>query len=425
MGEDTDMGTDYLPNNFVRKTPNRLLEQYLQSKGIVPQVEIEVKAANGEKQQKTVKVSELEENQFKPIVALIESQLPEKQAEIEKDFRDINERACKAGIACLIEESQWEGHNLDIADDIEKMSNHYERAMWVYLNYPEVFKNSGHFQKMDGVTFKKAFVWKGLTPNQLDSELGDFKQRMIEYYKKEGRGKHCFIEVLKRSAPERYCYFVYLEDYADILNEFEGETITEKPIKPIFEVIFVYHPESGRIETNAKGKKDQIKQLHEVFCQCVLNMEKLPDKNSRMYNLEKLKTYFNFMPRDPEDNIASVKLKVIELEVDSNRRISFTDNNNRSDIHNLINDALNQQNIPLNSVTVTKVNIQIVFKKMADERRAKSVTFDISTPDRCTLKDSITHQIAQKYIQRWGIISDETIEAEKNENEVDIQKTAK
>lgn len=406
------MGTDYSPNNFVRKTPNKLLEKYLQSKGIAPQVEIEVKADNGEKQQKTVKVSKLEENQFKPVIALIDSQKQETQAEIEKDFRDINERACKAGIACLIEESQWEGRDLDIADDIEQMNNHYERAMWVFLNHPIVFKNSGHFQKMDGVTFKKAFVWKGLNPKQLDSELEDFKQKMIEHYKKEGRGKHCIIEVLKRSSPERYCYFVNLEDYGDILNEFEGEEIKGKPIKPIFEVIFVYHPESGRIETNARAKKDQIKQLHEAFCQGVLNMEKLPDKNSRMYNLEKLKTRFNFMPRDSQDNIASVKLKFIELEVDFKRRISFTDNSNRSDIYNLINDALNQQNIPLDSVTVTKVKIQIVFKKMADERRAKTVTFDIGTPDRCNLKDSHTHQTAQRYVEKWGLISDETIETE-------------
>lgn len=417
------MGTDYTPYNFMRKTPNGLLEKYLQSKGITPQVEIEVEAANGEKQRKTVKVSELEENQFKPIIALIESKTPEKQAEIEKDFRDINERACKAGVACLIEESQWEGHNLNIAEEIGKMEGHYERAMWVFLNHPIVFKNSGHFQKMDGTTFRKAFAWKGLNPRQLDGELKDFKQKMIEHYGKEGRGKHCIVEVLKRSTPERYCYFVYLEDYGDILNEFEGEIIKGKPVKPAFEVIFVYHPESGRIETNAKGKKDQIKQLHEVFCQGVLNMEKLPDKNSRLYNLEKLKTRFNFMPRDSEDNVASVKLKFIELEVDSKRRISFTDNSTRSDIYNLINDALNQQNIPLDSVTVTKVNIQIVFKKLADERRAKSVTFDIGAPDRCNLKDSLTHQIAQKYVEKWGLISDETIEAEENKTDIDTPKT--
>lgn len=412
------MGTDYSPNNFIRKTPKRLLEQYLQSKGITPQVEIEVQVGKDEKQRKTVKVSELEENQFKPIIALIESQNPEKQAEIEKDFRDMNERACKAGIACLIEESQWEGHNLDIADDIEQMSNHYERAMWVFLNHPTVFKNSGHFQKMDGVSFKKIPAWRGLKPRELEGDLVSFKQKMIDHYKKEGRGKHCKIEVLKRNKPERYCYFVYLEDYGDILSEFKGDDLERRAIKPIFEVIFVYLPDSGRIETNARGNKDRTKQLFEAFCQGVLNKEKLPDRNTPLYNLEKLKTRFNFMPRDSEDNIASVKLKAIELEVDSKRRVSFIDNDKRSDIYNLITDALNTDKIPLNTVIVTQANIQIVFKKMAGERRAKSVTFDIGIPDRCTLKDSHTHLIAQKYVDKWELSIDET-----DETEADIKKT--
>ena len=406
------MGTDYSPNNFIRKTPNKLLEKYLQFKGITPQVEIEVEAAKGEKQRKTVKVSELEENQIEPLIALIEAQNPPKQAEIEKDFRDINERACKAGVECLIEESQWEGHELDITDEISKMESHYESAMWVFLNHPKVFKNSGHFQKMDGVSFKKIPAWRGLKPRELIGDLQSFKQKMIDHYKKEGRGKHCKIEVLKRPTPERYCYFVSLEDYGDILSEFKGDDVERRAIKPIFEVIFVYFPDSGRIETNARCNKDKRKQLYEAFCQGVLNKEKLPDKNAPLYNLEKLKTSFNFMPRDSEDNIASVKLKSIELEVDSQRRISFTDNGSRSGIYNLIADALNIEKIPLNSVIVTKVNIQIVFKKMADERRARTVTFEIGIPDRCTLKDSRTHLIAQKYVDKWGLSSDETVKTE-------------
>ena len=77
-----------------------------------------------------MKVSELGENQFKPIITLIDSQKQETQAKIEKDFRNIDERACKAGIACLIEESQWEGRKLNIADEINKMQGHYERAIY-------------------------------------------------------------------------------------------------------------------------------------------------------------------------------------------------------------------------------------------------------------------------------------------------------
>lgn len=415
------MGTDYSPNHFLRQTPNALLEQYLQNQSIAPVVTIEQEEENGGKSTRSVKISELEETYIGPILALIESQTIEKQAEIEKDFRDINERACKAGVECLIEESRWEGHNLDIAGELESMGSHYERAMWVFLTHRKIFDNSGHFQRMDNITFKRAFAYKGLNPRQMEDELEDFKQKMIDHYKDEGRGKHCKVEVLKRTMPDRYCYFVYLEDYGDILNEFEGDEFKRTAIKPAFEVIFVYHPDSGRIETNAKGRKDQIKSLHETFCQGVLNMEGLPDKDSNMYDLEKLKTRFNFMPRDPQDNIASVKLKFIEMEIVPTRRISFVDNSNQSNIYNLIDDALNKQNVPLDIVKVTKAKIQIVFRTMPGEKKAKTVTFEIGTPDRCTLKDSPLHQIGQKYVEKWGLVSDEVIEAEEDDTEPDTE----
>lgn len=406
------MGTDYTPNRFTREVPNTLLEQYLQEQSITANVEIEVDG-----QPETVKVSDLSETQVEPILKLIEAQDAEKQALIERDFRDITERACKAGVRCLIEESRFEEHELDIADNLEQMGNHYERAMWVFLNHPTVFKNSGQFQKIDGMSFKKAFAFRGLTPLQLEDQLEDFKEKVMDHYKEEGRGKHCIIEVLKRSVPERYCYFVYLEDYGDILNEFNGDEFSRRAIKPAFEVIFVYHPESGRIETNARGKKADIKKLHEAFCQGVLEMEGLPDINSTMYNLESLKTRFNFMPRQPQDQITSVKLKSIELQAGYRKRISFTDSGRDSDIYTLIEEALNLENIPLDTVSVTKAKIQILFRKMPTDRRTPSVSFEIGMPDRCTLKDSPLHLIAKKYVELWGLVSTEVIEQDDTETQ--------
>jgi len=409
------MGTDYSPGNFLTKTPNAILEQYFKSKGVEPQVEIEIEDKNGGKNQKTIKISDLEENQFQPILTLIESQDTTKKGEIEADFLKINERACKAGFLCLLDEARWEGHKLEIEGDLNQMKNHYERAMWVSLNYPKVFKNSGHFQKMDGITFKKVFAWKGLNPRQHDDELKNFKQKIIEQYKNENRGKYCVVEVLERSMPKRYCYFVNLQDYSDTLDQFKEEKFIQTQITPAFRIIFVYHPESGRIETNAKGRKDKIEKLYEAFCQGVLDKKKMLEQKGDMYNLEKLKNRFKFTPRESKDNIKTVKLKLIELEINKNRLITFIDKGYSTDIYNLIDDALNKENIPLDTVKVTKAKIQIVFKRMAGERRTKTVTIDIGIPDSCNLKDSPLHQIAQKYIEKWEFVSDKTIEAENDD----------
>ena len=341
------MGTDYSPNNFIKKTPNELLEQYFQSEEIEPVIEVEVEDKDGKKKLKPVKISKLDETQFEPIIKLIESQTTEKQKKIGADFINIDERACKAGTRCLIEESRFEGHGLDIAAMLENMGSHYECAMYIFLNHGKVFKNSGYFQKMDGMTFKKIFAWKGFNPNQEDDELKDFKAKIIKHYKEEGRGKNCKVEVFKRSIPERYCYFVYIEDYANLMDQFDKGEFIQTPVNPAFKIVFVYHPESGRIEHNAKGKRIQKDQLHDIFCQGVLNMKGKPDKNTRMYNLEKLKNRFDFKPRDVKDNITLVKLKYIELEINKERSIAFADKGKGTNIYNLIEDALNQQKVSL------------------------------------------------------------------------------
>jgi hypothetical protein len=404
------VATNYSPNNFLRKTPNALLEEYFQRQGIDPIVVLEDGKEGDGNGRKSVRISELEENQIGPIQNLIESQDADKQTAIGQDFRKISDRACKAGLLCLLDESRYEGHGIDIQDELVAMENHYERAMWVFLNYPKVFENSGYFQRADAITFRGRNVWKNRTPKQLEDELQNFKQQVIDHYKKEGRGNHCHIEVLKRSDPERYYYFVYLEDYSDTLDEFKGDEFKRTPVKPAFEVIFAYHPGSGKIETNASGKKQEVAKLQEAFCQGVLNMKGLPDKETRMYELDKLKNRFDFKPRDPQDNIAAVHLKYIELEIGSKKRITFVDSSKTPNIYDMIEEALNQENVPLDIVSVAKVKIQIVFRKMADEKRTKTVTFEISAPDRCDLKDSPVELIAKKHVEMWGLVSEQAIE---------------
>jgi hypothetical protein len=206
------MGTDYSPNNFIKKTPNVLLEQYFQSKEIevepIVEIEVEVEGDGDETKLKKVKISELDEKQFEPIIKLMGLQTEEKQKKIGADFHQINERACKPGTHCLIEESRYDGHKLDIAEMLEGMSSHYQCDMYMFLNHRKVFKNSGNFQRMDDTTFKKIYADTGIDPYQEDTELQDFKAKIIKHYKEEGRGKHCKVEVFKRSIPERYCYFV-------------------------------------------------------------------------------------------------------------------------------------------------------------------------------------------------------------------------
>ncbi len=397
------MGTDYTPDELLKKVPNQLLEQYFQFREIEPKVTIEAEE-NGKKEAKEVHISELGEKEIEPILELIGDQTEEKRVEIDNDFKAINERACKAGVRCLIEESRWEGHHLQIAGDLEAMKSHHERVMWVFLNYAKVFENSGYFQKMDGFKLKKMVVPKNIVPRQEQEELADFKQGLKDYYGQEGRGKNCEVKVLKRSDPERFCYFVYIEDYGEMREEFLEENLDIRPSRPAYKFVFVYYPEKGQVGTNVKGSKQEIEDLMDIFSEGVLAMEDSPVKEGKIYTLERLRKRFDFQPREIKDNISFVKLREIEIEISKGKKIACYDTGKNTNIYDLIETAFDKEKVDIEKLKIVRAKIQIVFKKLANERRAKSVTFEISAPDNCSLKELPLDQIAEKYIEKWQLV---------------------
>ena len=69
----------------------------------------------------------------------------------------------------------------------------------------------------------------------------------------------------------------------------------------------------------------------------------------------------------------------------------------------LIERVIEKKGLPMSIVTVAKAKLKLEFAGV-DGKKGKTLTFEISTPDRCTLKDDPPDQIARKYIERWGFV---------------------
>jgi len=111
---------------------------------------------------------------------------------------------------------------------------------------------------------------------------------------------------------------------------------------------------------------------------------------------------------DPQDAVEKVTIRALSLDLPGfeRRRITFeaSSRKEKQPIHTLIGKALNKTNIPLESTTVAKAKLQFAFARR-DGKKGKTLTFEISIPDRCTLKDDPLDQIAKKYIEQWGLVS--------------------
>ncbi|MBS3735514.1 MAG: hypothetical protein KGY99_11450 [Phycisphaerae bacterium] len=184
--------------------------------------------------------------------------------------------------------------------------------------------------------------------------------------------------------------------------------LRQVPRRPVFEIIFVYRPEEGVLELRAHGNRDHKEELMQVFCQTILGLEELPDEDATPdYDLSELKDREKAFPTDPADGVDSVEVKMLRLDVPggcSKRVVLEANPSPRSPraLYDLMDDAINKDNVPLDSVHVSRARMRLTFAPR-NGGRAKKLTFEVAHPNRCTLKDDQFDQVAKKYLQRWGI----------------------
>jgi hypothetical protein len=388
------MSRNYSQKTFLRQTPNHILKEYLSRKDLLKDIDFDI----------------LRETEIDPIAMALD-ELPDQQRNgIEADFRQINGLACEKGVLVLIEEAGYDYHEIDILPIFAPMKNHYEKAFWVFLNHRTVFDISCDLAYMDSLgSWSSRKVGTGLVPAVEAQDKQLLADEVSEFYRKQGRGQRCHVDNYLRQHPERHCYFVYPEDYATTELSFNDEGAFYHRIrKPAFEVVFVYRPESGILEVSAKGGRKVIEALQEIFCNSILGLDGLPKLDKRHFDLSKFSDKALKFVTEAADGIDKVTLRMLRLDLPgiNNRRITLeaSPSQDEQPIYTLIEQALNKANIPLDTAFVAKARLQFLFYPR-DGKRGKTLTFEISTPDRCTLKDDPLDQIAKKYIEKWGLVS--------------------
>jgi hypothetical protein len=386
------MPRTYAARTFLRQAPNELLKEYFTRKSIIRDVDFDL----------------LGKTEVEPIMAAMETLPIAQRAGVEEDFRQINNLACEQGVRVLLEEAESIFHQLHLADMFARMRNHYERAFWMFLNHHEVFEIAADLAYMDGIgSWRTRKIKADLRPAVGTEDLSNLAKEISGFYRKQGRGHNCHVDNYLRQSPERHCYFAYAEDYGttDLCFDDNGE-FCHKPRKPAFEVIFVYKPATGVLETSASGRKDQIEKLESIFGRAILGLERLPAEQGPHYDLSPLKSKNINFRIDPRDGVEAVFVRMLRFDLHGmgNRRITFeaSSNTDGKAIYKLIDSALEKRALPLASLTLAKAKLQMRFAAR-DRNKGKTLTFEISTPNRCTLKDDPLDQVAKRYIQKWGI----------------------
>ena len=318
--------------------------------------------------------------------------------------------ACAAGILALVEESTF--HSIKLAKLLERFEGFYEKAMWTYLQYQQIFNVATLFISADTLPGRYWFISKNLPkkePACSSDDISNFADALSEYYRDtQGRGHRCTVETYLRGGRQHY-FFAYPDDYADTyIGHDDGGVFVKRPQKRAFEVVFVFDPLTGTIDLHAQGDRGVRARLLYIFCTVILNENPPPEPaGDHPYELNPLLTRDFQFATDPEDGIVEVRVRKIRLSLGNGKRrilLEADPQGGSQDVYDMIEEYLNVISLSNSNVNVTHAEFQIRFAPRGKGQK-QHISFNVSFPNTSNLKNlnDEYRQLAEKYLKRWGI----------------------
>jgi len=388
------MASQYTLNNFLRLVSHPFVREYLAGRRVLGDFNW----------------SSVTEGKTDGLAEAIEA-LPAKElAQIESDLVAIQDLATDAGVQLLQDEANLRA--VPWLADLDGARNEHERVMVAFLRDRSLVQHIADCMSIDRFTdsrWWRRFVGKRLVVADSDEAKKRLSAQVREVFKRDGKGKRCYVESFERKAPLRLCFHAYPESLpkTDLGYDDNGQ-FRRQSRRTAFELVFVYKPEEGLLEMVTPGSKDQKEALASAFCKIILGLQDVPAANQKPpFDLAKLKDRnFEFKCR-PEDGIARIGVRQMRLDLPGNGRRRLTvaappTPKEPAAVHDLLRDAVNSSNFPLADLHVGQVQITAQFKPKT-RGKGKTVTFDVTYPDRCNLKDTGHDQILKQCLMRSEI----------------------
>jgi hypothetical protein len=184
------MTRQYTPRNVLRQVPNFLLKDFFDQRAVLTEIPWALQ----------------HETKIEPIYDAWQALPESKWSQIDGAFQAIHEMASQSGVQALIEEGTFHGLNFSTA--LEQHEGFYDKAMWAYLHYPDIFNVASLFVSADGLPGRYWFHHKSLPrkiPNTSSQGTRAFADALSEYFRTEqGRGHRCTVETYLRGGRQHY-----------------------------------------------------------------------------------------------------------------------------------------------------------------------------------------------------------------------------
>jgi len=386
------------PRKVLKHIANALLHEFFTRRGELADVPWE----------------ELTEHKIEPIFEAWQA-LPETQKlDVHVILREIEELADPRGVAVLVQlvREAWPERALEF----EAQAGEADKAMWVYMNAHDLFKEAVVFARADAMAAGRYWEKRnGLPKRQLvvdDTMIGRLETALTDFYGPvQMRGRYCKVAHYSRSGGAEY-FFAYLDDYPNKHMIFEGAQPTVQSGRHAFQNVFVYNSGEGTMESFAPGGRQVRQPLEAAFCKAVLDVDVEPaDPLRPSYRLDHLLTTEYPLATDPNDEIADARIMMMRLapaggggwvEIKTDPKAST------NDIYRKIDRWLSDKHLPRDTTSVLKVTFRLTFHHDG-HGRAQTMTFSVAVPSSCDLKSwsDERREIGERCLRLWEISDDD------------------
>lgn len=319
-------------------------------------------------------------------------------AEITEALRAVNELATEDGVLALIELSG--PHHIQPQADMEKLAGDHDKALFFFLRHPQVFDDASI---LCHVTDLKAKGERYLKRRPADVVVGRKEALAVALRSyllaQDGRGRECIVNVFKHA--DRVCFIAYPEDFAKAPLCYKNKSLKRLALRPTFEIVFLYYPETGKVELSAKGGPRRQLELFTLFNREVLEDASEVRAIEMTYNLDRFLDPELKLPTLIEDQVEFVrvqKLRLFDKLGDYRVTLEPKDPTGLGSMREL----LQRYDIRPSRFSVTQAEIKMKFP---GKGRRGGVTVQLTYPDKCNLNDSPTHLKAKKYLDQWGLVN--------------------
>lgn len=169
-----------------------------------------------------------------------------------------------------------------------------EVALWMLAFRDKAFRDAEHFiafqAKTNGKYWKKNRIPAGLEPSKNREALDLFAAKIAEHYKKNGGGKSAHLEVSERASDGSIQLTIYVEGPVTAYAHFEESQFVRITSRVALETAIVYYPQTGIIETVAKGGAKSHAAILQLFGEHVVGQPLEPEEiEKKRFNLNALR----------------------------------------------------------------------------------------------------------------------------------------